>query len=158
MSSFLTFRKSHEDFISRSYPRSWWNASIFSGINYQKSYSLPLIRLGECGIATYSQDLLKALKNQYHNSFSLKVCALETGTSDYVYPKEVKYQLNTQDESQYQEMAHPINIDMKIELVLFNMNLGSFKAVQRGHSSVFILADQTSVIVFHTVLPRPDAA
>ncbi len=33
----------------------------------------------ECGIATYSQDLLKALNNKFSNTFSLKVCALESG-------------------------------------------------------------------------------
>ena len=33
----------------------------------------------ECGIATYSQDLIKAINNKFSNSFSIKVCALESG-------------------------------------------------------------------------------
>ena len=32
----------------------------------------------ECGIATYSQDLMKALNHKFGNSFTLKVCAVET--------------------------------------------------------------------------------
>src|ERR1035437_4579577 len=49
----------------------------------------------ECGIATYSQDLVKALSNKFSNSFSLKVCALESGDISYQYPEEVKYVLKT---------------------------------------------------------------
>ena len=29
----------------------------------------------ECGIATYSQDLIESLKNKFSNSLSIKVCA-----------------------------------------------------------------------------------
>ncbi|AEE53505.1 glycosyltransferase [Haliscomenobacter hydrossis] len=113
----------------------------------------------ECGIATYSQDLLKALKNQYRNSFSLKVCALEAGTNDYTYPKEVKYQLNTQDLSQYPEMAHLINVDMRIELVLIQHEFGFFQGKAEGAFLQFLSwMTKPVVIVFHTVLPNPDAA
>jgi hypothetical protein len=45
----------------------------------------------ECGIATYSQDLIKALNNKFGDSFSLTVCALEAGNTQNVYPNEVKY-------------------------------------------------------------------
>jgi len=33
----------------------------------------------ECGIATYSQDLIRALNNKFSSCLSMKVCALETG-------------------------------------------------------------------------------
>ena len=49
----------------------------------------------ECGIATYSQDLIKSLNNKFSNSLSLKVCALEPADVGYSYPDEVKYILNT---------------------------------------------------------------
>ena len=42
----------------------------------------------ECGIATYSQDLIKALNNKFSNSFSFKVCAMESGNAKYLYPPE----------------------------------------------------------------------
>src|SRR5450756_2056041 len=45
----------------------------------------------ECGIATYSQDLIKALNNKFSNSFSIKVCALESDDLSYQYPGDVKY-------------------------------------------------------------------
>src|ERR1035437_8432862 len=45
----------------------------------------------ECGIATYSQDLIKALNKKFSKSVSIKVCALETASQHYEYPEEVKY-------------------------------------------------------------------
>jgi hypothetical protein len=30
----------------------------------------------ECGIATYSQDLVKALNNKFSSSFTFSICAL----------------------------------------------------------------------------------
>src|SRR5512141_2995378 len=55
----------------------------------------------ECGIATYSQDLIKALNNQFGLSFAIKVCALETSDQSYSYTDEVKYILNTSDAPQF---------------------------------------------------------
>lgn len=59
----------------------------------------------ECGIATYSQDLLKSLNNKFSDSFSLKVCALEAGDVNYPYPDEVKYILDTQEDTKYIELS-----------------------------------------------------
>ena len=53
----------------------------------------------ECGIATYSQDLRNAIKEKFGNTFSLKVCSLESKESNFNYPDEVKYNLNTQDKN-----------------------------------------------------------
>ncbi|MBX9733022.1 MAG: hypothetical protein K2X37_03090, partial [Chitinophagaceae bacterium] len=36
----------------------------------------------ECGIATYSQDLIKAINNKFSQSVSIKVCALESGDTN----------------------------------------------------------------------------
>ena len=44
----------------------------------------------ECGIATYSQDLIKSLNNKFSKSLSIKVCALESGDVNYTYPIEVE--------------------------------------------------------------------
>lgn len=39
----------------------------------------------ECGIATYSQDLVDALNNQFENSFTCTICALESETEQHIY-------------------------------------------------------------------------
>jgi len=37
----------------------------------------------ECGIATYSRDLIKALNNKFSTSFDVKVCAMESGSETF---------------------------------------------------------------------------
>ena len=113
----------------------------------------------ECGIATYSQDLIEALNNQFTDSFSLKVCALESGQSYKNYPQEVKYVLNTNDSLRYVELAHAINIDKRTKIVMVQHEFGLF---QHGEGVDFLkfLYRLTKPIslVFHTVLPNPDAS
>jgi hypothetical protein len=113
----------------------------------------------ECGIATYSQDLLKALDNKFSNSFSLKVCALETGTNEYTYPNEVKYVLNTTDAGQYIELANTINRDNSIMFVVIQHEFGFFQeAGEEAFPQFLYTLTKSAVLVFHTVLPKPDAA
>jgi len=110
----------------------------------------------ECGIATYSQDLLSALENKFSNSFSLKVCALESGKADYVYPKEVKYILDTNDVASYKALSHSINTDKRLELLLVQHEFGLF---ENGGENAFLQflygLTKPVVLVFHTVLPNP---
>ncbi len=70
----------------------------------------------ECGIATYSQDLIKVLKNQFSTSFSIKVCAMEAGRATYVYPDEVQYILDTTDANEFLKLANCINQNNQIKL------------------------------------------
>ena len=57
----------------------------------------------ECGIATYSQDLIKAINNKFSQSVSIQVCALESGETSYPYPEEVKYTLKTSISANYEK-------------------------------------------------------
>jgi glycosyltransferase involved in cell wall biosynthesis len=111
----------------------------------------------ECGIATYSQDLFNAIKEKFENSFSLKICALENKDSNYSYPEEVKYILNTTDYLQYTKMAERINADEKIKMVFIQHEFGLFEG-SYGENILYFLhtLKKPIVIAFHTVLPNPD--
>ena len=74
----------------------------------------------ECGIATYAQDLIKALNNKFSNSFSIRVCALESNGNTYSYPDEVKYTLKTSLAADYENLAYAINKDNSIKSVLIH--------------------------------------
>ncbi len=110
----------------------------------------------ECGIATYSQDLIEALNNKFENSFDIKICALESGNEKRVYAKNVKYILNTSDSKSYPELAKAINDDHRIRIVLIQHEFGFF----HKHSEDFLFflnaLMKPVVLVFHTVLPHPD--
>jgi len=111
----------------------------------------------ECGIATYSQDLIKALHNKFKDSFALKVCALESSSAFHNYPEEVKYMLNTAEPDDYENLEQAINADRNIHLVLIQHEFGFFQ--QEGDNAFMKLLygiNKPVVIVFHTVLPKPD--
>jgi glycosyltransferase involved in cell wall biosynthesis len=110
----------------------------------------------ECGIATYSQDLIFALKNKFKNTFKINICALELAEAKQKYPKEVSYILETDTPQSYKETARKINENLNIEMVLLQHEFGLF----RNHESEFIhfleQINQPIIVAFHTVLPHPD--
>jgi glycosyltransferase involved in cell wall biosynthesis len=110
----------------------------------------------ECGIATYSQDLIKALNNKFSNSLSIKVCALESGDANYSYPGEVKYILNTSMASEYKKLAIEINKDTDIRIVLIQHEFSFYKEQEHVFLQFLNELSKPVVIVFHTVLPHPD--
>ena len=110
----------------------------------------------ECGIATYSQDLVKALSNKFSNSFSLKVCALESGDISYQYPEEVKYVLKTSIAERYEKLVLKINKDQHIRMVVVQHEFGFFIKQEEAFFRLLKELNKPVVVAFHTVLPDPD--
>jgi len=110
----------------------------------------------ECGIATYSQDLIKAVNNKFSNSLSLKVCALESGSSTYKYPSEVKYTLKTSEADSYEKLVKEINNDDWIKTVLIQHEFGFYRKQEQAFLKFIFELKKPVAIVFHTVLPHPD--
>jgi glycosyltransferase involved in cell wall biosynthesis len=110
----------------------------------------------ECGIATYSQDLLKALNSKFSDTLSLKVCALESGDISYQYPEEVKYVLKTSLADRYEKLAIRINKDPQIRMVVVQHEFGFF--IKQEEAFIQFLSDLNKplIVSFHTVLPNPD--
>ena len=55
----------------------------------------------ECGIATYSQDLVNALNNTFNHSFKINICPLAVENDQYVYAKTPAYTLNPTSKLQF---------------------------------------------------------
>ncbi len=110
----------------------------------------------ECGIATYSQDLIRSLDNKFENSFSIKICALESGKQCLGYPEEVKYVLDTSDAMSYHEIARLINKEAQIGLVLIQHEFGFYHQQAESFQEFIDELLKPVAIVFHTVLPTPD--
>jgi glycosyltransferase involved in cell wall biosynthesis len=112
----------------------------------------------ECGIATFSNDLIRAIHTKFGESYSIKVCALESQTEKHVYSDTVKYILNTSEATDYQFVAEKINTNTDISLVLIEHEFGLFA----GNENEFLQFLQTLakpvILVFHTVLPHPEEA
>lgn len=109
-----------------------------------------------CGIASYSQDLVQSLNLKFSKSFSIKICALNSGKANYEYPKEVKYILNTSVPSEYTQLAAAINSDNPIKIVFIQHEFGFFKWQEQSFLKFLFALTKPVVITFHTVLPRPN--
>ncbi|MDR0845201.1 MAG: glycosyltransferase [Tannerella sp.] len=110
----------------------------------------------ECGIATFSNDLIHAIMNKFGESYVIKVCALESPTEQHEYSDTVKYTLNTSDESDFLRIVGEIEGDDEISLVLIQHEFGLF-ATHEAEFLQFVKAITKPVImVFHTVLPNPE--
>lgn len=109
-----------------------------------------------CGIATFSSDLISSVKNKFSSSLAIKVCALEPAGSDYIYPEEVKYVLNTSQAEDYKEMASTINEDDAVKLVLVQHEFGFFRKQEEAFQQFLSDLYKPVVIAFHTVLPDPN--
>lgn len=110
----------------------------------------------ECGIATYSQDLLKALNNKFNHSLKLRICALESQTEKHDYTDEIKYFLNTDHPNAFMKLAKSINDNAAIRIVLIQHEFEFFVKDEYDFQQFLDALTKPLVVVFHTVLPRPD--
>ena len=112
----------------------------------------------ECGIATYSQDLISALNNKFGTSFNIKICALETGKASYEYVPEVISALDTSNSKSFVETAGHINLNDRIEMVVIQHEFGFFYNQKQAFLDFLHNLTKPVTIVFHTVLPHPNKA
>lgn len=110
----------------------------------------------ECGIATYSQDLVFALNNQFNHSFNCVICALETKTENHNYVESPKYILNTDIPGDFMRIANKINLDRNVKVVVMQHEFGFFASQADEYRMFFRSIKKPIVFVFHTVLPNPN--
>lgn len=110
----------------------------------------------ECGIATYSEDLVKAMQNQFTDSFDIKICALELQNDNNAYDDKVDYILKTDAPQSYRELARKINQSYHIQSVLIQHEFGLFRDNEADLIDFMKTIHKPIVLAFHTVLPQPD--
>jgi glycosyltransferase involved in cell wall biosynthesis len=110
----------------------------------------------ECGIATYTQDLIDHLRTQFNESFSSSICALESNIEKPIYHTKPKFNINTDEESSFLKAASEINKDEVIKLIVIQHEFGFFSAQRFGFKLFIKQLSKPIIVVFHTVLPNPD--
>ncbi|MCP9746806.1 glycosyltransferase [Lacihabitans sp. CS3-21] len=110
----------------------------------------------ECGIATYSQDLIKSLKNKFLNSFNISICALESDNEKHKYQEEIKFKLNTDLSGAFANLAKEINLDKNIATVMIQHEFGFFAKREFEFQQFLVALEKPIVLGFHTVLPNPN--
>ncbi|WP_199141608.1 glycosyltransferase family 4 protein [Pedobacter sp. ASV12] len=114
----------------------------------------------ECGLATFNQNLIKAINaNLSHQTFSQSslVVALNSSddTNEYSYPKEVKFVIRQNQQNDYAEAASFINAS-DADACILQHEFG----IYGGESGLYVLPfinqlEKPLVSILHTVLDTP---
>lgn len=111
----------------------------------------------ECGIATYSKDLMESVNKAFGNSCAIKICALHDAKHPLEQSDSFDYSLDTDSTESYNRLHSKINRDESIKLVMIQHEFGLFN----GYSDMFIdflkSLKKTIIVAFHTVIPNPDS-
>ena len=111
----------------------------------------------ECGLATFSNDIVNTVSRMFGDTIPIEVCALQNDNAPYKYGDEVTYTLSTSFLQDYRIVAEKINERHDIGLVCVQHEFGLFGGTYGNYILAFLLALNKPVItVFHTVLPKPD--
>ena len=112
----------------------------------------------ECGIATFTEDLVTAIDKQFIPSLKTKILALDAnGTDMHNYPKKVMKNIYDNDISAYMRTAKKINENKKIKAVSIQHEFGLYGGEFGDHVLAFLEALKKPIIMtFHSVVPNPN--
>lgn len=111
----------------------------------------------ECGLATFTKDLVTAFKKEFSPEYKSKIIAMEHGlTKNAKYPEEVILKLNQIDIKDYVKNARKINKIKTIKLVCIQHEFGIFGGKYLNYLSGFLeIIEKPVVITLHSVVPNP---
>lgn len=112
----------------------------------------------ECGIATYTHDLIQAIQDKYRSNFDILICALETTNLKQSHPEDPSLRLVTDEIGSYAALTKILYESKTIKLVLIEHEFGLFDTQKFELEKLLRLIPQPVILAFHTVLPGPDPA
>ncbi len=110
----------------------------------------------QCGIASYSHDLVGFLNKKFNQSFSVEVCAIEQTEQEHDYTDRVKSLLHINRPNALTVLAESINDNDNIQLVVIQHEFGLFMGHEAELELFLSKLEKPSLIVFHTVLAQPN--
>ncbi|MFA6602202.1 MAG: glycosyltransferase [Candidatus Shapirobacteria bacterium] len=111
----------------------------------------------ECGIATFTQDLLNSSIKYLGAGVVCKVAAMNVSPLDkHVYPPVVKWEIDQNNKKQHIDLAKTINSDPLYLGVILEHEYGIYGGPEGENILYFIERCHKPIIVtLHTVLPTP---
>src|SRR3989344_6292009 len=111
----------------------------------------------ECGIATFTKDLVLSMNKRFNPILKSRVIAINGEEDFYNYNNKVIMQLNKEDIEDYITTAKKINDSRDIKLICIQHEFGLFGGEYGSHLIHFLEKVKKPVVVtFHSILPNPD--
>jgi len=112
----------------------------------------------KCGIASFTNDLIKAINNKSSADIIIENCALDKERNAGLYKYPVTDIWDTYQPDSYINMAMTVNSDEDIRLVCIEHEFGLYGGELGEYLLGFLsMLGKPFVIRFHTVLPNPSA-
>ncbi|MDQ8193432.1 glycosyltransferase family 4 protein [Coraliomargarita sp. SDUM461004] len=109
----------------------------------------------KCGIATFTHDLRQSVAAHLPDTECL-VVAVTDPKEDYLYPPEVKFEVNEQNLDDYRRAAQFLRFH-NVETICVQHEFGVYGGVEGGHLLTFLReAGLPVVTTFHTILTEPN--
>ncbi len=109
----------------------------------------------QCGIATFTQDLCRAIESRNDSGRHCHVLAINDRAERYDYPASVRFEIRQQQPSDYRLAADFVNI-RNCEVLLLQHEYGIFGGDCGEHLLGFLRNVRMPVVTtLHTVLPDP---
>jgi len=110
----------------------------------------------QCGIATFTSDLLAAVASAYPQSRCISVSVNDI-KGGYEYPEVVRFEIEEQDLPSYLRAADFLNIN-NVDIVCLQHEFGIFGGTAGGHILALLRELRMPVVTtLHTVLQEPKA-
>ena len=111
----------------------------------------------ECGIASFTKDLLQSSRKVLDKNISCRVVALNhTPLDHHVYPSEVQWEINQENTEEYKAFAETLNHNPLVSGVIIQHEYGIFGGKHGENILEFIENCKKPILVtLHTVLPKP---
>ncbi|WP_372767132.1 glycosyltransferase [Lutibacter sp.] len=108
----------------------------------------------QCGIATFTQDLMTAINNSFNQTIKCVVCNL---TDKPIISSIIPFSLNPKIKEEYKSTALRINNDTSVKLVHIQHEFGLFGGEYGNYLLDFLEnINKPVVFTFHSVIPNPD--
>lgn len=112
----------------------------------------------ECGIATFTQDLLQSSQKFLGTSINCKVAAINISPLEtYKYPYEVAWEIDQDNKNDYLDLAKIFNADEQITGIIIQHEYGIFGGPEGENLLYFMKNCKKPILVtLHTTLPEPN--
>lgn len=113
----------------------------------------------QCGIATFTADLVNSIDQMFGPAVQTKVIAMNVSdVSHFPYSDKVISQISQPNEKDYVDAAIKVNELDKVELINIQHEFGIFGGGEYGSNLLMFLKNvkKPVFITFHTVLPTPN--
>lgn len=112
----------------------------------------------ECGIATFTEDLITSMNKRFNPKLRSEVAAINDEEGIYNYNrKKVIFQVNKEDIEDFINTARKINETEEIKMVCIQHEFGIFGGNYGSYLIPFLeKLNKPVAITFHSVLPNPD--